>query len=319
MRPKAGSIYGSEDETGSSARTFSFAVAGQMLTAPKPVPGLYLVATPIGNLGDITLRALETLAGVDLIACEDTRITRRLTERYEISVQLTPYHEHNAATARPKILERLAQGAAIALVSDAGTPLISDPGFKLVREACAAGHAVIAVPGASSVLTALSVAALPTDRFFFEGFLPAKQTARRTRLAELAKIDATLVMFESGNRVQDSLRDLADILSGRDAAICRELTKLHEDISRGPIAELAQAADTLETRGEFVLVIGPPSADAKVMAESDLDDLLRTSLQRDSVKDTVAHAVELSGRPRREVYARALELAKEIRGGHGEE
>jgi 16S rRNA (cytidine1402-2'-O)-methyltransferase len=317
MRPKAGSIHASEDETGSSARSFS--IAGHVLTAPKPVPGLHLVATPIGNLGDITLRALETLAGADLIACEDTRITRRLTERYVISAKLTPYHEHNAASARPKILERLAQGAAIALVSDAGTPLISDPGFKLVREASAAGHAVIAVPGASSVLTALSVAALPTDRFFFEGFLPARQGARRARLNELATVDATLVLFESGNRVQDTLGDLADIMGGRDAAICRELTKLHEEIKRAPIAELAQAADTLETRGEFVLVIAPPAPDAKLMAEADLDDLLRSSLQRDSVKDTVAHAVELSGRPRREVYARALELAKEIRGGHGED
>ncbi|HKT86175.1 MAG TPA: 16S rRNA (cytidine(1402)-2'-O)-methyltransferase, partial [Novosphingobium sp.] len=202
MRAKASSIYGSEGETGSVVRTFS--INGQVLDAPKPAPGLYLVATPIGNLSDITLRALETLAGVDLIACEDTRISHRLIERYVISAQLTPYHEHNAAAARPKILQKLAEGASVALVSDAGTPLISDPGFKLVREACAAGHAVIAVPGASSVLTALSVAALPTDRFFFEGFLPSKQTARRTRLAELARIDATLVLFESGNRVQDT-------------------------------------------------------------------------------------------------------------------
>src|SRR5690242_11240006 len=203
----------------------NYAVGGEVLTAPKAPAGLYLVATPIGNLGDITLRALETLAGVDVIACEDTRITRRLTERYAISAQLTPYHEHNAATARPKILAQLAQGASIALVSDAGTPLISDPGFKLVREACAAGHQVIAVPGPSSVLAALSIAALPTDRFFFEGFLPAKEVARRTRLAELARIDATLVMFESGSRIRDSLHDLAAILGNRDAAICRELTK----------------------------------------------------------------------------------------------
>src|SRR4051794_3438573 len=316
MRAKASSNYGSEAEPGSAIRTFS--LHGHVLTAPKPVPGLYLVATPIGHLGDITLRALETLAGVDIIACEDTRITRRLTERYAISAELKPYHEHNAAMARPKILEKLAQGASIALVSDAGTPLISDPGFKLVREVCAAGHAVIAVPGASSVLTALSVAALPTDRFFFEGFLPPKQTARRARLAELSRIDATLVMFESGNRVQDTLGDLAAIMGARDAAICRELTKLHEQITRAPVSELAKLADTLETRGEFVLVIGPPPADAQAMGQDALDDLLRTSLQRDSVKDAVAHAVELSGRPRREVYGRALELAKEIRGdGHG--
>jgi 16S rRNA (cytidine1402-2'-O)-methyltransferase len=276
---------------------------------------LYLVATPIGNLGDITLRALETLAGVDVIACEDTRITRRLTERYGISVPLTPYHEHNAALARPKILERLARGASVALVSDAGTPLVSDPGFKLVREVCAAGHPVIALPGPSSVLAALSVAALPTDRFFFEGFLPAKETARRARIGELARIDATLVMFESGNRVQDSLRDLAEILGARDAAICRELTKLHEDISRAPLSDLARSAGALETRGEFVIVIGPPAADARVMAQSDLDELLRAALKHDSVKDAVAQAVELSGRPRREIYARALELAKQHHAG----
>jgi 16S rRNA (cytidine1402-2'-O)-methyltransferase len=317
MRAKASSIYGSDAETGSVARTFS--IDGHLVNAPKPVPGLYLVATPIGNLADITLRALQTLAGVDLIACEDTRITHRLTERYAISAQLTSYHEHNAAAARPKILEKLAQGASVALVSDAGTPLISDPGFKLVRETCAAGHAVIAVPGASSVLSALSVAALPTDRFFFEGFLPSRQAARRARLAELARIDATLVLFESGNRVQGTLADLAEIMGGRDAAICRELTKLHEEITRAPIAELADGADRLETRGEFVLVIGPPAAGSKVMAEGELDDVLRDSLKRDSVKDAVAHAVEVSGRPRREVYARALELAKENRGGHGED
>jgi 16S rRNA (cytidine1402-2'-O)-methyltransferase len=309
MRAKATSIYGTDDDTGLTGRSFS--IGGQALTAPKAAAGLYLVATPIGNLGDITLRALETLAGVDIIACEDTRITRRLTERYVISAELKPYHEHNASMARPKILERLAQGASIALVSDAGTPLISDPGFKLVREACAAGHQVIAVPGASSVLTALSVAALPTDRFFFEGFLPPKQTARRARLTELAKIEATLVMFESGNRVQDALADLAGIMPARDAAICRELTKMHEEIKRAPIAELARDAEALETRGEFVLVIAPPPAGAGIMAEGELDELLRSSLMRDSVKDAVAHAVELSGRPRREIYARALELAKE--------
>jgi 16S rRNA (cytidine1402-2'-O)-methyltransferase len=307
MRAKASSIYRSEDAEGSADRTFS--LSGHVLTAPKAAPGLHLVATPIGNLGDITLRALETLAAVDIIACEDTRITRRLTERYAISALLKPYHEHNAALARPKILERLAQGASIALVSDAGTPLISDPGFKLVREVCAAGFQVIALPGPSSVLTALAVAALPTDRFFFEGFLPPKQTARRARLTELSRIDATLVMFESGNRVQDTLADLAGIMGDRDAAICREMTKLHEEVKRGPVLQLAHSADTLETRGEFVLVIGPP-AGTTIMAADELDELLLNSLRHDSVKDAVAHAVELSGRPRREIYARALELSK---------
>src|ERR1700726_834187 len=264
MRAKTVSIKRPEGLTGTPARTFS--VGSHVLTARKAVAGLHLVATPIGNLGDITLRALETLAGVDIIACEDTRITRRLTERYGITALLKPYHEHNAALARPKILEKLSQGASIALVSHGGTPLISDPGFKLVREVCAAGHPVIALPGPSSVLSALAVAALPTDRFFFEGFLPPKQAARRARLAELSRIDATLVMFESGNRVQDTLADLADIMGAREAAICRELTKLHEEISRGSLAELGRSGATLETRGEFVLVIGPPAAGAQAMA-----------------------------------------------------
>lgn len=309
MRAKPAPTNTTADQSAPAAR--SFVVAGHLLSAPKAVPGLYLVATPIGNLGDITLRALETLAGVDIIACEDTRITRRLTERFGISAVLKPYHEHNAALARPKILERLAQGYAIALVSDAGTPLISDPGFKLVREATAAGYPVIALPGPSSVLAALAVAALPTDRFFFEGFLPVRQIGRRARLNELARFDATLVMFESGNRIVDTLHDLAGIMGGRDAAICRELTKLHEDVRRAPVAELARTANTLETRGEFVLVIGPPAANAAIMAEDDLDDLLRSSLRAGSVKDAVAHAVEISGRPRREIYARALELTRQ--------
>ena len=308
MRAKVVSTNPSDVSSPSEKRTY--AINGQTLTAPKQAGGLYLVATPIGNLGDITLRALETLAGVDLIACEDTRITHRLTERYGITAQLTPYHEHNAALARPKILEQLAQGASVALVSDAGTPLISDPGFKLVREVCAAGFPVVALPGPSSVLTALSVAALPTDRFFFEGFLPPKQTARRARLTELARLDATLVLFESGNRVQETLADLAGIMGARDAAICREMTKMHEEVTRAPLTELAQSAATLETRGEFVLVIAPQPDGSQVMTADAVDDLLRDRLSRDSVKDAVAHAVEVSGRPRREIYARALELAK---------
>jgi 16S rRNA (cytidine1402-2'-O)-methyltransferase len=316
MRAKAASIN-TEGPGEPAAHTFS--VGAHLMAVTKAAPGLHLVATPIGNLGDITVRALQTLAGVDLIACEDTRITRRLTERYGIAVELTPYHEHNATTARPKLLQRLAQGGSVALVSDAGTPLISDPGFKLVREACAAGHAVMALPGPSSVLAALSVAALPTDRFFFEGFLPPKETARRARLAELSRIDATLVLFESGNRVQGTLRDLAAIMGSREAAICRELTKLHEQVTRATLADLALGADGLETRGEFVLVIGPPAADAQTMTAEALDDLLRSALDHHSVKDAVAHAVELSGRPRREVYARALELSRQREGEHGQD
>jgi 16S rRNA (cytidine1402-2'-O)-methyltransferase len=318
MRAKA--IPTASTDNGNVSASASYAVAGHLVATPKAAPGLYLVATPIGNLGDITLRALQTLASVNLIACEDTRITRRLTERYAIAAELTPYHEHNAEAARPRLLERLARGAAIALVSDAGTPLISDPGYKLVREACAAGHPVTALPGPSSVLAALSVAALPTDRFFFEGFLPAKQQARRTRLTELAHIDATLVLFEAGSRIQDTLTDLSEIMGTREAAICRELTKLHEEISRASLAELAAHGPELETRGEFVLVIGPPARDAHVMADGALDQLLEQQLQDHSVKDAVMHVVALSGRPRRDVYARALALARQIRGeGDGED
>ena len=296
----------------------SFSIAGHVLPAAKLGAGLYLVATPIGNLADITLRALETLAGADVIACEDTRISRRLTERYAISGELTPYHEHNAAAARPKLLQRIAEGQAVALVSDAGTPLISDPGFKLVREACAAGLAVTALPGPSSVLAALTLAGLPTDRFHFAGFLPAKQTARRARLTDLSRLDATLVLFESGSRVQETVADLAAIMGTREAAICRELTKLHEEVSRSSLAELAARVDQLETRGEFVLVIGPPDADAQLMSSDSLDELLRNALSHSSLKDAVAEAVALSGRPRREVYARALELAKDMKGSHGQ-
>lgn len=312
MSAKNRSFARSADAAPASDADRGFAIAGQRLAAPKAAPGLHLVATPIGNLGDITLRALQTLAGVDIVACEDTRITRRLMERFAIAATLWPYHEHNAAAMRPKILDHLAQGGSVALVSDAGTPLISDPGFKLAREVAAAGFAVTAVPGPSSVLTALCVAALPTDRFFFEGFLPPKQAARRARLATLSRIDATLVLFESGARVQDCLRDLAEAMGDRDAAICRELTKLHEEVRRGTLADLAQAADALETRGEFVLVIAPPAGDADVMSEAALDDLLRGALATGSVKDAVAQATEMSGRPRREVYARALDLAKEF-------
>src|SRR5688572_3285015 len=216
-----------------------YTVAGQAFEAPQLSPGLYVVATPIGNLRDITLRALEILAAADLVACEDTRVTRKLFDHYGLSAPLIAYHDHNAETARPKILDKLAAGGIVALVSDAGTPLISDPGYRLVREARAAGHTVTAAPGPSSALMALTVAGLPTDRFFFEGFLPAKETARRTRIGELARIPATLVLFESGPRLSATLADLAAGLGARDAAIARELTKLHEEIRRGDLATLA--------------------------------------------------------------------------------
>jgi 16S rRNA (cytidine1402-2'-O)-methyltransferase len=287
-----------------------YALQGAVVEARAQPCGLYLVATPIGNLADISLRALEVLAGCDVIACEDTRVTRKLAERYGIATALTPYHEHNAAEARPKILARLARGDAVALVSDAGTPLISDPGYRLVRAAQDAGYAVTAIPGASSVLTALSVAGLPTDRFFFEGFLPPRQAARQKRIAALASVPATLVLFESGPRLAAALADLADGLGPRAAAICRELTKLHEEVRRGDLATLARGyGQGGETRGEIVIVVAPPQQTETQAGE--IDAMLRQALARVSLKDAVGEVALASGRPRREVYRRALDLAKE--------
>jgi len=301
---------GHTPDSGAPASARRYVLQGQPHTAPALPAGLHIVATPIGNLRDITLRALEVLAAADLIACEDTRVTRKLIDHYGIGVRLTPYHEHNAAEARPKLLGRMAEGAAIALVSDAGTPLISDPGFKLVRAAHAAGHRVTALPGASSVLAALTVATLPTDKFFFEGFLPTREPARRTRIAELKRIPATLVLFETGPRIAAALADLADGLGEREAAICRELTKLHEEVRRCELAELAAAARDAETRGEFVIVIGPPHDNELKLDEADLDALLRNALARLTVKEAVAEITAVTGRPRRDIYQRALALAK---------
>jgi 16S rRNA (cytidine1402-2'-O)-methyltransferase len=288
-------------------RRRSYLVAGQALDVPPLPGGLYMVATPIGNLGDVTLRALETLAAADLIACEDTRVTRRLTHRYGIATALTPYHEHNAAAARPALLRRLAAGQAVALVSDAGTPLVSDPGYKLVRAAQAAGHPITAVPGASAVLAALCVAGLPTDQFLFTGFLPAKSSARDARIGEIASLPATIVLFEAGQRLTDTLALLAERLGGREAVICRELTKLHEEVRRGDLATLAaHYAQDAEIRGEFVIVIAP--ARAAIPAADQIDDLLREALARGSVKEAVAEVAEATGLPRRQVYQRALAL-----------
>jgi 16S rRNA (cytidine1402-2'-O)-methyltransferase len=289
-----------------------YTLAGNSFDVGRIAPGLHIVATPIGNLGDITLRALATLAGADLIACEDTRVTRKLLDRYAITTPLTPYHEHNAATARPQLLRRLAADAAIALVSDAGTPLVSDPGFKLVRAAQEAGYMVTTLPGASAPLAALAIAGLPTDQFFFAGFLPPKRAARRTRIAELARVPATLVLFETGPRIAAALADLAAGLGPREAALCRELTKIHEDVRRGDLATLAQryAVAEREVRGEIVLVVAPPSAPERpTIADTDL--LLRQALGRASLKDAVGEVARATGRSRREVYQRALAIAQQ--------
>jgi len=289
-----------------------FFIAGQELKAPQQSPGLYLVSTPIGNLRDITIRALETLAGADVIACEDTRVTRKLLDHFGIATPLTPYHEHNAASARPKLLARIAGGESVALVSDAGTPMISDPGYKLVRAAHEAGHAVTSMPGPSALLAALTNAGLPTDRFFFEGFLPAKASQRNARISELARIPATLVLFESGPRLADALSALASGFGEREAAVCRELTKLHEEVRRDTLSQLAHDyLEGRETRGEIVIVIAPPAeSEAPPDAEA-LDEIIRNSLKRLSLKDAVSEIAESTGIPRREVYQRALALTKE--------
>jgi 16S rRNA (cytidine1402-2'-O)-methyltransferase len=296
---------------GHGDRERRYTLGGYAFDAGKAAPGLHIVATPIGNLGDITLRALATLAGADLIACEDTRVTRKLLDRYAIGTPLTPYHDHNATAARPRLLQRLAEGAAIALVSDAGTPLVSDPGFKLVRAVQEAGYSVTSLPGASAPLAALAVAGLPTDQFFFAGFLPPKQTARRARIAELARIPATLVFFETGPRVAATLADLAAGLGLREAALCRELTKLHEEVRRGDLETLARTyAAGGELRGEIVLVIAPPAAQEQPNAD-DAETLLRQALARVLLKDAVGEVALATGLSRRDLYQRALALAKE--------
>ncbi|MBS7538547.1 16S rRNA (cytidine(1402)-2'-O)-methyltransferase [Ancylobacter lacus] len=290
-------------------RAKTFQIAGQSLPAGRLAAGLYVVATPIGNLGDITLRALETLAGADLVACEDTRISRRLLERYGIATPLTAYHEHNAEAVRPRLLARIAEGGAVALVSDAGTPLVSDPGYKLVAGAIAAGQTVVPLPGASASLAALVAAGLPTDRFFFEGFLPPKSGARRSRIAELRALPATLVVYESGPRLADSLADLAEGLGPRPAAMCRELTKTFEEVRRATLSQLAaHYAEAGAPKGEIVLVIAPPEEEAA--SDADIDAALRQALRSLSVKDATAAVAAATGRPRRDVYARALGLER---------
>jgi 16S rRNA (cytidine1402-2'-O)-methyltransferase len=272
--------------------------------------GLHVVATPIGNLSDVTLRALVVLASADLVLCEDTRVTRKLLDRYGLKPSLLAYHDHNAAAVRPRVLARLGVGAAVALVSDAGTPLVSDPGYKLVEAAIAAGHRVHPVPGASAALAALVAAGLPTDRFFFEGFLPAKSAARRNRIAELGRVPATLVLYESGPRLARSLADLAAGLGTRQAAMCRELTKVFEEIRRGGLVELAaHYAQASPPKGEIVIVIGPPDADAPEVSSEDLDQRLRAVLAKLSLKDAAAAIAAETGLPRREVYRRALAIA----------
>ena len=289
-------------------RPRGFQALGAQAPAATLAPGLHVVATPIGNLGDISLRALATLAGADAILAEDTRISRNLLAHFSILTPLVAYHEHNAAAMRPRVLARLARGEALALISDAGTPLISDPGYKLVAEARAAGVTVTSAPGPCAVVAALSVAGLPTDRFFFEGFLPPRGAARRARISALATIPATLAFYESPRRVADTLADLAAVLGPRAGAVARELTKLYEEVRRGTLEELAaHYAGAPTPRGEIVLLAGPPDADAPADPDA-IDRQLAQALRSLSVKDAAAMVALATGAPKRAVYARALAL-----------
>lgn len=277
-----------------------------MLDDAPLAPGLYVVATPIGNLRDITLRALDVLAGADLVLAEDTRVGGKLLSAFGLSNRLERYDEHAAERARPKVLAALAAGGRVALISDAGTPLVSDPGFRLVREVAEAGHRVYPIPGASALLAGLSAAGLPTDRFLFAGFPPPKSAARRGFLEELAGIRATLVFFEGGSRLADSLADMAAVLGDREAVVCRELTKLYETIVRGPLSQLAADPQFEAPKGEIVVLVGPGRETEATAA--DADAALAEALTRLKPADAAAEVAKALGLPRRDLYKRALAL-----------
>jgi 16S rRNA (cytidine1402-2'-O)-methyltransferase len=270
-------------------------------------PGLYLVATPIGNLADITLRGLTVLRDVDRIFCEDTRVTGKLLAKYGIPTPLAVYHDHNADEIRHVILAALRRGEKVALVSDAGTPLISDPGYKLVRAAIAENLAVTAVPGPSAALTALILSGLPPDAFLFAGFLPPRQAARRRALESAARVEGSLVFYESTPRLAESLADMAQVFGNRPAAVARELTKLHEELRRGPLAELAEHYRAAGApRGEAVIVVGPPERSQPDQTEVEVR--LRSALAELGVRDAAAKLAAETGLPRGELYRRALAI-----------
>jgi 16S rRNA (cytidine1402-2'-O)-methyltransferase len=271
-------------------------------------PGLYVVATPIGNLGDITIRALSVLARTDVVLCEDTRHSRTLLAHYGVQVTTRPYHEHNAARERPRVLRELESGARVALISDAGTPLVSDPGWKLVHAALDAGHRVEALPGPSAALTAVCVAGLPTDAFLFAGFLPPKSGPRRTRIAELKAVPGTLIFFEAPSRVAETLADLAAGLGERPAALARELTKLHEEVRRASLSELAEAVAGGAVKGEVVIVVGPPQkAD---VSDAEIAERLKAALDEMSLRDASKMVAEVLGVPKSRVYELGLRRDK---------
>ncbi|GAB4520585.1 MAG: 16S rRNA (cytidine(1402)-2'-O)-methyltransferase [Roseibium sp.] len=285
-----------------------FSLAEHAFTAPNLEPALYIVSTPIGNLGDITVRALETLAAAGMIACEDTRVTATLTQRFSLKTPLIAYHEHNADKQRPKILEALSEGKPVALVSDAGTPLVSDPGFRLVRDVVAAGHKVIPIPGASAPLAGLVASGLPSDTVLFAGFLPQKGGPKTRRLKELAGIPATLIFFESPHRTAATLALMAEVLGpGREAVVARELTKRFETFERGTLEDLAGRFEGAPVKGEIVILVGPPE-EAPEAEAGDLDALLVEALADMPVSAAAKTVARATGLDRNAVYKRALEL-----------
>ena len=267
---------------------------------------LYLVATPIGNLEDITLRALRVLKEVDLIACEDTRHTRKLLSHYDISRPTISYHEHNERERTPELIGKLQSGANIALVSDAGTPLVSDPGFRLVSEAIERGLEVVPIPGASALVTAIGASGLPTAEFTFAGFLPPRRAARRARLHELANLKSTVIFYEAPHRIRDTLVDARELLGDRQAVLARELTKVHEQFLRGSLAELAQGLSETATRGEMVLLIGPPLEDnqARSVSTSSVSEEIRRLMfaERIDQKSALKRIARARGITRSEAY-----------------
>ncbi|MEZ5994263.1 MAG: 16S rRNA (cytidine(1402)-2'-O)-methyltransferase [Hyphomonadaceae bacterium] len=280
---------------------------GARESSPPLEPGLYVVATPIGNLRDMTLRGLDVLGTANRVYAEDTRVTRKLLDAYGLKPRLSAYHEHNAAAARAEILAALESGESVALVSDAGTPMVSDPGYKLVRAVIEAGHRVFPIPGASALLAGLVVSGLPSDRFTFAGFLPPKRTARRAALAALAGAEATLIFYETGPRLAESLADMAEALGPRPAVVARELTKLFEEARRAPLDQLAaHYAQAGAPKGEIVVLVGPPPLEENTSDET-LDAFLATALVR-GVKEAAAEAARELGVSRRRAYARALAL-----------
>lgn len=271
-------------------------------------PGLYIVSTPIGNLRDITLRALDTLAAADEVLAEDTRVTGKLLSAYGLKARLSPYHDHNGAERRPGLLEKLRSGGAIALVSDAGTPLVSDPGWKLANEALEEGISVFPVPGASAMLAGLVASGLPSDKFLFAGFLPAKSGARQALAASVKTAPATLIFYDTGPRLAASLADLAEALGAdRKAAVTRELTKLFEETRRGTLAELASHYDANGApKGEIVILVGPPLDTA--ITQDQIDAALQDALADQPTKAAANAVAAALGLPKREVYQRALQL-----------